>query len=432
MCKKIWQMDFLNTQVHKFPEEIRREMENPDIKWLFFINPPYGEGSSGRATDEGGWHKKGVSLSLVREQMKSRDYDLSVESKEKYAQFLFRIEKEFRGKYVLGSYTTLKAFISKEYVKLRKFWRPVFKRGLICCANKWHQGKGAFPSAFSVFDCREKGKWGRMEYDILECQKNRARGVFKGEKSFVQEDSKRSFRQYFFPAEGLPNDELTAVQANGLKTFGSKSKTNNYRPKNTLASGFFISGFLRTLQFSRLVSGAFVSHNIFVNRNNYKRTLSGLGLCWSLKHTWMNNADFLSAPSRPLTPQEESDAVLLSLVHVRNRTTTARLDYAPQGITVGKKTNVPNGGIVENKLNPFDKKLFDWSDCSDIGKEVLRLYEHYLDNVVKWKEQDTVLGKGEWMGMYQYHRIKKIPKELVNAIEKLRQAVEKTALELCF
>jgi hypothetical protein len=34
--------------------------------------------------------------------------------------------------------------------------------------------------------------------------------------------------------------------------------------------------------------------------------------------------------------------------------------------------------------------------------------------------------------MYKYHRLVPIPKELVNAIEKLRQAVEKTALEVCF
>jgi len=266
----------------------------------------------------------------------------------------------------------------------------------------------------------------------LEYRKNRARGIFKGKKSFVQEDPKRSFRQYFFPAEGLPNEELAVVQANGLLTFSSPSKTNNYRPKGTLASVYFLSAFMRRRQYSRLVSGMSVSHNVFVNKNNYKRILCGLGLYWSVTRTWLNHEECFLAPSRPLNPQEESDAVLLSLVHVRNRTTTARLDYAPQGITVGKKTNVPNGGIVENKLNPFDKKLFDWSDCSDIGKEVLRLYKHYLDNIVKWKEQETVIGKGEWMGMYQYHRIEKIPKELVNAIEKLRQSVEKTALELCF
>jgi hypothetical protein len=46
--------------------------------------------------------------------------------------------------------------------------------------------------------------------------------------------------------------------------------------------------------------------------------------------------------------------------------------------------------------------------------------------------QDAVIDKGEWLGMYQYHRIVPIPKELVDAIEKLRRVVENTALELCF
>ena len=145
---------------------------------------------------------------------------------------------------------------------------------------------------------------------------------------------------------------------------------------------------------------------------------------------WTNNADFFSAPSRDLTVQEESDAVLYALVSTRNRTTTARLE---ETIITTKEGRVINGGIiVENKLNPFDEKMFDWSNCSDIGKEVLRLYKHYLDHIVKWKEQDTVIGKGEWLGMYQYHRIAPIPKELVNAIEKLRQTVEQMAQKLCF
>jgi len=421
-------MDFLNTQLRNFPDEVKRDMANDQIKWLFFINPPYGEGSSGKATDDTEWYKKGVSESLVKEQMKN--HDMSLESKEKYAQFLFRIEKEFKGRYVLGSYTTMKAFVSKEYANLRKFWRPVFKSGLICCANKWHQGNGAFPSVFSVFDCREKGRWGKMEYDILEHKKGYANGVFKGKKSIVQENVKRSFRNYFFPSEKLPNDELTVVQANGLLTYSSKSKTSNYRPKNTLAAAYFLSAYMRRRQYSRLVSGVSVSHNVFVNRNNYKRILCGLGLYWGVAHTWINHEDCFLAPARDLTSQEESDAILYALVCVRNRTTTARLE---ETIITTNKGRVTNGGIiVENKLNPFDNKLFDWSACSAPGQEVLRLYKHYLDNIIKWKEQDTVLGKGAWLGMYQYHRIFPIPKELVDAIEQLRQSVEKTALELCF
>ncbi|MCL2742671.1 MAG: hypothetical protein FWE67_02350 [Planctomycetaceae bacterium] len=430
MCKKVWKMDFLNTHVINFPEEVLRDMANEQIKWLFFINPPYGEGSSGKATYDTKWYKKNVSVSNVKDQMKG--HNLSIESKEKYAQFLFRIEKEFKCKYVLGCYTTMKAFVSKEYANLRKFWRPVFKRGLICCANKWHQGNGNFPSVFSVFDCRTKGRWGKMEYDILEYRKGYAKGVFKGKKSFVQEDPKRSFRQYFFPKEGLPCDELTVVQANGLKTYGGKSTMSNYRPKGTWASAGFISAFMRQQNFSRMVSGNVIDNYvpIFINKRNYKKVLCGLGLYWSIKPTWKNNADFLSALSRNLKQSEEADAILYALVSTRNRTTTARLE---ETIITTKKGRTINGGIiVENKLNLFNTKLFDWSDCSDIGKDVLRLYKHYLDNTVKWKEQDTVLGKGEWLGLYQYHRIVPIPKELVNAIEKLRQAVEQIALEVCF
>ncbi|MDR3181525.1 MAG: hypothetical protein LBT89_01165, partial [Planctomycetaceae bacterium] len=361
MCKRVWQMDFLNTQIQDFPEDVRRDRENPNIKWLFFINPPYGEGSSGKATDNVEWYKKGVSLSLVKEQMKN--HNMSVESKEKYAQFLFRIEKEFKGKYVLGSYTTMKAFVSKEYINLRKFWKPVFKGGLICCANKWHQGNGAFASVFSVFDCREKGKWGAMEYDILEYRKASESGIFQGKKTFMQEDAKRSFRRYFFPNDKLPCDELTVVQSNGLKTFVGKHKMNNYRPKGTLATVRFISGYLRQQDHSRcIVSGTTITHPVYVNERNYKRVLCGIGLYWGVKQNWINQGDTFLAPSRPLTEQEESDAVLYALVCVRNRTTTARLEEA---IITTNKGRVINGGIVENKLNPFDKKRFDWSACSE-------------------------------------------------------------------
>ncbi|MDR1290509.1 MAG: hypothetical protein LBK06_04840 [Planctomycetaceae bacterium] len=430
MCKLVWQMDFLNTYPDKFPDEVKKDIENSAIKWVFFINPPYGEGSSGKATDDTEWHKKGVSNSLVKEWMSRQN--MSKEAKEKYAQFLFRIEKEFRGRYVLGCYTAMKAFVTKDYANLRKWWKPQFKGGLICCAAKWHQSakNGMWPSVFSVFECREKGKWGPMNYDILEYQKNNLNGIFKGQKRIVQEDTKRSFRNYFFPNEGLDNNELTVVQANGLLTYGSKSITNNYRPKDTLASAFFISGYLRTRQYSRTVSGIFISHSVFINAGNYKRVLCGLGLYWGVKHTWINHEDCFLAPSRNLTEQEETDAILLSLVHARNRTTTARL---PETIINTKKGRTINGGIiVENKLNPFDKKMFDWKHCSDAGKNVLQLYKDYLDNIVKWKEQNTVLGKGIWLGMYQYHRIIPLPKKLVAAIEKLRQSVEQTALKLCF
>jgi hypothetical protein len=36
-CRKVWQMDFLNTAFQDFPEEIHQDLANYRIKWLFRI-----------------------------------------------------------------------------------------------------------------------------------------------------------------------------------------------------------------------------------------------------------------------------------------------------------------------------------------------------------------------------------------------------------
>jgi len=103
--RKIFRFDFINQQTPELPPELQKDMKDPTIKWLFFINPPYGEAGSGKATDDEKWHKAGVSLSLIRERMGR--YNMLLASKEKYAQFLFRIQNEFKGKNVIAVYSKM-------------------------------------------------------------------------------------------------------------------------------------------------------------------------------------------------------------------------------------------------------------------------------------------------------------------------------------
>ncbi|MCL2743395.1 MAG: hypothetical protein FWE67_06055 [Planctomycetaceae bacterium] len=444
--RKIFRFDFINQQTSELPPELQRDMQDPNIKWLFFINPPYGEGSSGKETDDAAWHKAGVTNSLIKERMKGRGAFMGV--KEKYAQFLFRIQDEFKGLYVLGLYSTVKAMVTKEYIRLRRFWKPQFKRGFICCAGKWKQSaaNGQFPIAFSVLDNREKGKWGRMTYDILEYVKDKPHGVFSGKKDFIQEDVKRSFRDYFFPHEGRRKDSLTIVQSNGLKAFPGKSKMSNYRPDGTLASAGMISSYMRTRDKSRgMVSGNVIDNlaPIFINNKNYKRVLCGLGFYWSVTHTWISHAECFLAPSRDLTKQEKADAVLYALLSERNRCTTAMLAETEITTSRGK---VRNGGLVRAMLNPFDTELFDWKHLSAVGKKALEEYRKYCYEIVDWQNYPTAAGVGAWGGHYLYERTKNgldienkktgdgfpLPQAFKDAREKLRLAVEKIALEVCF
>ena len=382
---------------------------------------------------------------MIRERMKN--HGMLRESKEKYAQFLFRIQDEFKGKFVLGLYSSMKVLVSKEYITLREFWRPIFKGGFICCAGKWHQSaaNGQFPVAFSVFDSRDKGKWGKMTYDVLKYHKKQDHGVFKGQKSYVPEDTERSFRQYFFPNEKLPKDELTVVQSNGLKTFSSQSKVQNYRPKETLAVGGFISGYVKKHDMSCMLSGIMVPNNvpIYINKKNYKRVLCGFGIIWSVRHTWINHEDCILAPSRPLRPREKADAILYALISERNRCTTAELPYT---VINTKDGTVVNGGVVKAMLNPFDETLFDWKHLSAVGKKALEEYRKYCYEIVDWQRYETAAGRGVWGGHFLYERTKDgldikdkkpgdgypLPEAFKEAREKLRQVVEQIALEVCF
>ncbi len=441
--RKIFRFDFINQLTSELPPELQRDMKDPNIKWLFFINPPYGEAGSGKATDDLAWHKAGVSQSLIRERMGR--HNMLRESKEKYAQFLFRIQDEFKGKFVLGIYSKIKVFISKEYVQLRKFWQPQFKGGFICCAGKWKQSatNGQFPIAFSIFDSREKGKWKKMTYDILEYHKDQQKGMIRGTKSYVPEDTSRSFREYFLPAEKAENDSLTVVQSNGLSTFDGKSIVSNFRPEGTLASIFFNSAYLLKQTYSWMVSGVSIHHNLFINRNNYKQFLCGMGLYWSIKHSWKNDPDCLLSPSRKMTKSEQSDSLLLALLHERNRCTTAML---PETEIITKSGKVRNGGLVRAMLNPFDPELFDWKHLSVVGKKALEEYRKYCYEIVDWENYPTAAGNGIWGGHFLYERTKNgldienkkpgdgypLPKAFKEAREQLRQSVEKTALELCF
>jgi len=168
-----------------------------------------------------------------------------------------------------------------------------------------------------------------------------------------------------------------------------------------------------------------------------------LGIYWSIKPTWKNNADFLSSPFRDLTRREKADAMLYALLSERNRCTTAMLVETEINTNRGK---VRNGGLVRAMLNPFDSELFDWKHLSAIGKKVLEEYRKYCYEIVDWENYLTAAGVGAWGGHYLYERTKDgldienkkpgdgyaLPKTFKDAREKLRQAVEKTALEVCF
>jgi hypothetical protein len=120
--------DFANAATWKMPERLRRDLDNPALKWIVLINPPFATAQKGGAK---GANKSDVANTRVRAQMHA--HDLGEVSRELFAQFLYRIRREFRGKQAwLGLFSTLKYVNATNDQKFRDHvFRFRFERGFM-------------------------------------------------------------------------------------------------------------------------------------------------------------------------------------------------------------------------------------------------------------------------------------------------------------
>lgn len=135
----------------KLPEALRRDLADPRIRWLIFINPPFATGNSS-SLETGKTSKNGVADTKMRALMTERGYGES--SRELFSQFLFRISAEFGGKRgYLGLFSTLKYINAPNDRRLREgFFRFAPERGFLFSSENFEGSEGKFPVGFIVWD----------------------------------------------------------------------------------------------------------------------------------------------------------------------------------------------------------------------------------------------------------------------------------------
>lgn len=133
------------------PKQLIEDLANPKIKWIIFINPPFA--TSNNANKETGKQSKyNVSMTKIRQVM-TQD-GLGETSRELFAQYLYRIYKEFKGKTAyLGLFSKLKYLSSNNDQKLRdNVFKYEFKNGFMFSSEYFYGSKGKFPIGFLVWD----------------------------------------------------------------------------------------------------------------------------------------------------------------------------------------------------------------------------------------------------------------------------------------
>ena len=424
--RKIFQYNFLNDHNNKLPRNLKEDMANPNIKWLFLINPPYVEAQGETSV------QSGTTQSNIQDIMKFEQ--LGNSAREMFSQFLYRIEKDFKNNYFLGLFCEVKLIVSSKFEAFRKFWKPLFKGGFVCNATEHFQCKGAkqWPIIFSLFDRRGRNDvdiWSdyweglNLSYDVIDKQNN-----IIGEKRFRVYNKVTNFRNVF------PENSKNLIKRIPLVSSGIQKSTGNiymppYAPSDFLASMSFISSDFQQQNRCYIVSGIVnTNHNtIFITKENYKDVLTAFALYKAPNFTWLTNKDSFKIYNRELSLEEQWDCILYSLVCSSNQTATYKFD---------------SGEIITNELNPLNFDLFDFSRCSELGKNVFNKLKEYLELQVNYKNLNTTFGKGRFMGLYQYqmepkNNIKdcfniKFDNEFKKLIEELRKRVETLSLELCF
>jgi len=171
-CKKlfpganVFHYDYLNDDVEnifangtlpfdktwKLPQKLRDDLANPKLKWVIIINPPFATSQPGKL--QKAKYKADVSDTKVRKVMHKED--LGEVSRELFAQFLFRIKEEFRGKSAhLGLFSKLKYLNATNDQKFRdNVFHFTFENGFMFSSVNFDGTSRAsqFPVGFLVWD----------------------------------------------------------------------------------------------------------------------------------------------------------------------------------------------------------------------------------------------------------------------------------------
>ena len=366
-CKKIFpdatvfQYDYLNDDVNffgnelvlenlgikkKMPARLANDLKNPDLHWIIFINPPYATASNFERK-ENRQDKDGVSMTEIRKLMNAEK--LGKSSRELYIQFLYRINREFFNKKAyLGIFSTPKYINANNDQPFRdKVFNYKFERGFILSSQNFEGCKGKFPISFMVWNLKERIPVEEQEiildiYDSL--VEKYAEKIFRPARSeeFLNKWVKRPTNTKKFPP-----------MSSGLKfAFNNKISCDKV-PDGFLASLMCWNDFLHQ-NYTAILSAPYgTAGGMSITAENFEQYMIMHAVHLIPKLDWKNNRDQFMQPSKPLTREFITDAVIWSL-------------FAPSNQTVSLRNVEYEGEFyrIKNNFFPFLlSEIRDW-ECS--------------------------------------------------------------------
>ncbi len=337
-CKKIFpqatvfQYDYLNDDVEflanptlfnlgakfKMPKNLRDDLDNPKIKWIIFINPPYATASNFER-DKNRVDKLNVSKTEIQKLMTAEN--LGEVSRELTSQFLYRISKEFKGKTVwLGMFSKIKYINSNNDQKLRdKFFQYKYESGFIFSSKIFDGCKANFPVGFLI--------WNLSENIPLESQKISVdvfnTDVEKVAVKNITAENRADFLNKWI--ERPPAVKKFPPLSGGLNVAAKNKDRRDRIAENFLASFMCVANDFTHQNYTALLSAPYVSAGaLSVTPENFSQCMIIHMVRRLPKATWLNDRDQFMQPLQKLSAAFTSDAVIWSLFAPSNQTVSLR------------------------------------------------------------------------------------------------------------
>jgi len=309
----------------KLPEKLLRDLADPTITWIILINPPFATsqtaGTSGKAS------KSDVSNTAVRKVMHQEN--LGEVSRELFAQFLFRIRREFEGRQAhLGLFSTLKYLNSTNDQKFRDMvFRFSFERGFMFSSANFSGTKksNAFPVGFLVWNLADKRtiEGQQIVLDVFDINEE------KIDAKTIPSDHRDNFL-----SKWIVRPAATRI----FPPFGAAIavKHENKDARDRVADGFLASlmccgNDLQHQNFTSLLSGSYVSAGaLSVTPVNFGQAMVVHAVRRLPKADWTNDRDQYMSPKSDLPDEFVSDCTIWSLFSSSNQT-AAMKDVAYKG-----------------------------------------------------------------------------------------------------
>jgi hypothetical protein len=416
-CKRIFpsatvfQYDYLNDDVFtldpdqialedipiKMPQKLRNDLSNPDLKWIIFINPPFAT-SNTSGNETGKKSKDTVSMTRIRTLMDKEG--MGETSRELFAQFLYRIHKEFGGKNAyLGLFSKLKYLNANNDQKLRdKAFDYKFERGFMFSSESFYGSKSKFPVGFLVWNLKNNQKI--EEQNITLDVYNTDIGKY-GTKTIQSENRKRFLSKWV----KRPKCNIIMPPFKSAINIGLE----NVDTRNRVSNGFLCSLMCKGNEFlnqnnTGLFSGPYISAGAYsVTPENFENSMIIHTVRRLPQANWTNDRDQFYQPLNELQEEFVNDCVIWSVFSDSNNTVSLK-DVKYQNKIFQ----------IKNNLFPYQlEEVKEWKhSSSELGMQAIstnedRFLSEWVTKHQLSKESQDVYNKGRLLYQSFYGNVNK-------------------------